>query len=51
MFSFLILCLLYAVPCIYYFVTDIIKFNKISYKMIFAIVLLGIAIYLKSMNL
>ena len=51
MFSFLILCLLYGVPCIYYFVTDLIKFNKISYKMIFALALLVIAVLLKSMNL
>ena len=51
MFSFLIIVLLYLIPCIYYFVTGIVKYNKVEYKFILAIVLLFIAIYLKSINM
>lgn len=50
MLSFLILITLYLVPCLYNFVTDIIKYNKISYKMLVAIVLLVVAVYLKSIG-
>ena len=50
MISFLILILLYLIPCIYYLVTDIKKYNKIDYKIIFAIVLLVVAVYIKSIG-
>lgn len=51
MFSFLILVLLYFAVACYYLITDIIKNNKVDYKMVIAIILLIIAIYLKSINL
>lgn len=51
MLSFFILCFVYLVPCIYYFVSDIIRYNKINVKMIFSVILIVIAIYLKSVNL
>lgn len=50
MISFLLLVMVLLIPCIYYFVTDIIKYNKISYKMLVAVVLLIIAIYIKSIG-
>jgi uncharacterized membrane protein len=50
MISFLLLVMVFLIPCIYYFVTDIIKYNKISYKMLIAVVLLIIAIYIKSIG-
>lgn len=51
MISFILLVLIILSFCIYYFVTDITKYNKISYKMIIAIILLIVVIYLKSVNL
>ena len=51
MFSFLILVILYAIPCFYYLITGIIRKNKVDFKLIIAIILLVIAIYLKSCNL
>jgi hypothetical protein len=50
MLSFIILVLLYLIPCIYFFFMDI-KKNKISIKWIIAIILLITAIYLKSINM
>ena len=51
MFSFLILVLIHLFIACYYLVTDIIKNNKVDYKMIVVIILVIIAIYLKSINL
>lgn len=51
MFSFLILVLVYLITACYYLITDIIKNNKIDYKMVIVIILLVIAVYLKSINL
>ena len=51
MLSFLILVLIYFCTACYYLITDIIKNNKVDYKMIIVIILLIIAIYLKSINL
>ena len=52
MFSFLILIMLYAIPCIYYFIQDIKKNNyKYLWKWITAIILLLVALYLKNINL
>lgn len=50
MASFIILVLFYLIPCIYYLITDITKYNKIDYKLIIAIVLLIIAVYIKSIG-
>jgi hypothetical protein len=50
MLSFIILVLLYLIPCIYFFFNDI-KENKLGIKWIIAIILLIIAIYLKSINM
>lgn len=50
MISFIILVMVYLIPCIYYFVTDITKYNKINYKLIIAIVLLVIAVYIKTIG-
>ena len=52
MFSFLIIIMLYAIPCIYYFIQDIKKNNyKYLWKWIIIIILLLVALYLKSINL
>ena len=51
MFSFLILVLIYLFTAGYYLVTDIIKNNKVDYKMVVVIILAIIALYLKSINL
>lgn len=51
MISFILLVSFLIIVCSYYLVTDIIKFNKIDYKMILSIILLSIIIYLKSINL
>lgn len=52
MISFILLVVVfYLIPCIYYLITDITKYNKIDYKMILAIILLVVIIYLKSINL
>ena len=52
MFSFLILIMLYAIPCFYYFTQDIKKNNyKHLWKWIITIILLLVALYLKSINL
>jgi hypothetical protein len=50
MLSFIILVLLYLVPCVYFFFSDI-KKNKSGIKWIIAIILLILAIYLKSINM
>lgn len=52
MFSFLILIMLYLIPCIYSLIQDIKKHNyKHLLKWIIAIILLLIATYFKSINL
>ena len=51
MISFILLVLFLIGVCGYYLITDIIKFNKIDYKMIFSIILLSIIIFLKSINM
>ena len=52
MFSFLILIMLYVIPCIYYFIQDIKKNNyKHLWKWIITTILLLVALYLKSINL
>lgn len=52
MFSFLILIMFYFIPCIYYLIHDIKNNNyKYCWKWITAIILLFIAVYLKSINL
>ena len=52
MISFLILIMFYMVSCIYYFIQDIKKNNyKYLFKWIIAIILLLVAVYLKSINL
>ncbi len=52
MFSFLILIMCYLIPVIYYFIQDIKNNNyKYLWKWIIAIILLLIALYLKSINL
>jgi hypothetical protein len=51
MFSFLILVLLYFAVAFYYLIADIVKNNRADFKMIIAIILLIIAVYLKSINL
>lgn len=51
MLSFLILVLIHLFSACYYLITDIIKNNKVDYKMIIVIILAVIAIYLKSINL
>ena len=51
MFSFLILVLIHLFCAGYYLITDIVKNNKVDYKMVIVIILAIIAIYLKSINL
>ena len=52
MFSFLILVVLYMASCIYSFIKDIKKNNgKHLFKWVIAIILLVVAVYLKSINL
>ena len=52
MFSFLILIMFYMIPCIYSFIKDIKKNNgKHLFKWVIAIILLVVAVYLKSINL
>ena len=52
MFSFLILIMCYLIPVIYYLIQDIKNNNyKYLWKRITAIILLLIAVYLKSINL
>ena len=52
MISFLILIMFYMIPCICYFIKDIKKNNnKYLFKWIIAIILLLVAVYLKSINL
>ena len=52
MFSFLILIMFFIVPCLYYLINDIKKHNyKYLFNWIIAIILLLIAVYLKSINL
>ena len=50
MISFLILIVLYAVPTFYFLFNDI-KKNKIPLWQVIVIILLVLAIYLKSINL
>lgn len=51
MFSFLILITLYFIPVVHIFIRDIKNGNyKNLYKWVIAIILLVIAIYLKSIN-
>ena len=52
MFSFLILIMCYLIPAIYYLIKDIKNNNyKYLWKWITAIILLLVAVYLKSINL
>lgn len=51
MLSFLILVLIHLFSASYYLITDIIKYNKVDYKMIIIIIMAIIALYLKSVNL
>ena len=52
MFSFLILVVLYMASCFYSLIQDIKKNNeKHLFKWIIAIILLVVAVYLKSINL
>ena len=52
MFSFLILIMFYMIPCFYSLIQDIKKNNgKHLFKWVIAIILLLVAVYLKSINL
>ena len=52
MFSFLILVMFYMASCIYSLIQDIKKNNsKYLFKWVIAIILLLVAVYLKSINL
>ena len=52
MFSFLILIMFYMTSCFYFLIQDIKKNNgKHLFKWVVAIILLIVAVYLKSINL
>ena len=51
MFSFLILVMCYLISVIYHFIQDVKNNNKHLFKWVITIILLVVAVYLKSINL